>query len=156
EGGDRLAAARLADDAEHLAPVDVQRHPLHRLHHAGPRGEVGVQVAHLEERGARGAHATCTGRVSVDGFAASWNTLLVAVTPFVARYGSSATPALGRKFGNELEAIASRIRWPALKRWATGVMAIGNVVTSPGVSSAVLSGPPRWRPRMPAWRTISE
>jgi len=29
--------------AEHLAALDVQRHPLHRLHHARARGEVGVQ-----------------------------------------------------------------------------------------------------------------
>src|SRR5262249_23308338 len=145
------------DDPEHLAPLDVQRHPFHRLHHAGARGEVGVQVAHLEQRGrGGGAHARCTGRVRLDGLAASWWTALVAVTAFVARYGSSSVPAFGRKLGNELEAIVSRIRCPALKRWATWVMTIGNVATSPGVSSSVVLGPPRWRPRMPPWRTISE
>ena len=61
-----------------------------------------------------------TGSSSADGCSASWYTVLSATTAFVARYGGSAVPAFGRKFGKLLEATATRTRWPARKRWATG------------------------------------
>jgi hypothetical protein len=52
-GGHRLAGAGLADDGEHLAPVDVERHAVHRLDHAVVGVEHGPQVADREQGGAR-------------------------------------------------------------------------------------------------------
>ena len=59
--GGRLAAAGLADDAEHLALVDREAHVVDRAHHAAPAEqaaaelEVLAQGAHLEQRLLRAA-----------------------------------------------------------------------------------------------------
>ena len=47
--GDRLAGARFADDAQHLAGRDVERDAVDRLEHAAPRHELDAQVADGED-----------------------------------------------------------------------------------------------------------
>src|SRR5262252_313748 len=49
EGGHRLAAARLADDADGLALVDVQADAVHRLHYAPGREELRLQVLDTQQ-----------------------------------------------------------------------------------------------------------
>ena len=51
ERGDRLAAARLADDAERAAAPTRRLTPSTAPHDAARRPEPGVQVAHVEHRG---------------------------------------------------------------------------------------------------------
>ena len=44
KGAHRLAAARLADDADRLPLLDVVRHPVHRLDRAGGGEELGLEI----------------------------------------------------------------------------------------------------------------
>src|SRR5690606_38518782 len=46
---DRLAGARLADDAERAPPVEGERHAVDGPHRAGRRAEPGPQVGDLEQ-----------------------------------------------------------------------------------------------------------
>ena len=46
----RLAAARLADEPEHLARADVERDAVDRAHGAAQRPVVDAQVAHRDDR----------------------------------------------------------------------------------------------------------
>ena len=46
----RLARARLADDAEDLATIEVERQAVDRLDQTVPGGEVHAQIAHGQER----------------------------------------------------------------------------------------------------------
>jgi hypothetical protein len=48
--GDRLAAARLADDAQRLAGADVERHAVDGTHDAVEGEELRLQVADFEDR----------------------------------------------------------------------------------------------------------
>ncbi|MNY00831.1 hypothetical protein D3C86_1333400 [compost metagenome] len=50
EGGDALAAAGFADDAEDLARLDLEVDAVHRLDDAFLGGEVGLQPGNLEQR----------------------------------------------------------------------------------------------------------
>ena len=50
ERSHRLAAARLADQAEHSAALERERHAVDRAHHSLLQGEDRTEVAHLEER----------------------------------------------------------------------------------------------------------
>ena len=50
QGGDGLAAARLADEAEGLARIDMEARAVHRAHRLAVGAEPGVQVPHLEQR----------------------------------------------------------------------------------------------------------
>ena len=50
QGGDGLAAARFADQAERLPRVDVEARPVHRPHRLPVGPEPDVQVPHLEQR----------------------------------------------------------------------------------------------------------
>src|SRR5262249_30548827 len=52
--GDALARARLAQDPQGLAALEVEAHAGHGMHGAVGRGEGDVEIAHLEEV----AHAT--------------------------------------------------------------------------------------------------
>src|SRR5207237_7327286 len=54
EGGDRLAGARLAHDAQRLAPLDAERNPVDGPDQPVPGGELRAEVADLEQR--RRAH----------------------------------------------------------------------------------------------------
>ena len=55
ERGHRLAAARLADQSEHLVAVDLERDAVDRLRHLALDVEVGVEVLHPQQRLARRA-----------------------------------------------------------------------------------------------------
>ena len=46
----RLAAARLADDRQHLVVVQVETHPVHCGHRAALGVDLGAQVAHRQQR----------------------------------------------------------------------------------------------------------
>ena len=50
QGGNGLAAARLANEAERLARRDVEARPVHRPHRLPAGSEPGMQVPHLEQR----------------------------------------------------------------------------------------------------------
>ena len=50
QGGHRLAAPRLAHDAEALAGVQLEADAIDCLHDPAFGGELGAQVAHLEDR----------------------------------------------------------------------------------------------------------
>src|SRR5207237_4388061 len=69
ERGHALAAARLADDAERLAAVEVEREAVDRPNYPGARVEVGPQVADLEDRPASGligtGHRTLTNSAAI-------------------------------------------------------------------------------------------
>src|SRR3546814_1555899 len=52
EAGARLAAARLADQTQHLAGSDLTTHPVDSLHHAVAREEVGLEVLSFQRGGA--------------------------------------------------------------------------------------------------------
>ena len=58
-GGDALAGAALADEAERLAAVEWKRHAAHGLHDTAPREEIDVQVLDLEQRRGRRVDGTC-------------------------------------------------------------------------------------------------
>ena len=47
--GQALAAARFADQAQHLATAQREADAVDRLHHAAAQEEMRVQVAHLED-----------------------------------------------------------------------------------------------------------
>ena len=50
EAGDGLAAARLADQSQHLARAQREAHPVDRAHHAGAREEMGPEVLDRQDR----------------------------------------------------------------------------------------------------------
>src|SRR3546814_2623692 len=53
EAGDRLAAARVAEQTQHLAGSNLKPHPVDRLHHAVAREEEGLEVLLLQGGGDR-------------------------------------------------------------------------------------------------------
>ena len=65
-GEHRLARARLADDAERLAPLERERHAVDRAHEAAVGLEVRLDVVDLEQRtverrGGEALDAACAG-----------------------------------------------------------------------------------------------
>ena len=67
--GQRLAGARLADDAEDLARRDRERDVVERDQGAAARGELDPEMANLEQRV---GHAARAGQAGVQPLTGSW------------------------------------------------------------------------------------
>ena len=65
EGGDALAAAALADDAEGLPLVQVEADPVHGDHVPLVQGEVGREVPHRQQGLPRDGSGPATGRMGL-------------------------------------------------------------------------------------------
>ena len=85
--GHRLARAGLADDAEHLALVQVEGNPVDGVHLAPPPGDDGVQVADLQQHRRPALHLVCWRRASSESRRASPMKLNATTVSTMARPG---------------------------------------------------------------------
>src|SRR5262245_8510673 len=83
----RLAAAGLAHETERLAFPERQAHAADRAHHAPARGEMGAQIAQLEDDGAGRGHTCWRTRGSSQSRSQSPNRLKASTTSRMAAPG---------------------------------------------------------------------